>query len=195
MVIDIEIAEDCMNTTMTRQSRLRTLIEEQKRIQDYTYSHPLPIVHEDEQDQEDFRQCHLCELSGIDQPSSAIYNGANHEAPSSLGDFKIIKVLGKGSFGTVFLVQKTKGENEGKYYAMKTLRKIKILEYKMVESTLLEKEILESFHHPFLVKLEYAFQTDDTIFFVLDFVRGGELWFHLAQVDCFPEIQAQFYAA
>jgi serine/threonine protein kinase len=57
-----------------------------------------------------------------------------------LSDFEIIKVIGRGSFGKVFLVQK-KGDNT-KMYAMKSLRKDVILDYDQVESTKLEKDIL-----------------------------------------------------
>ena len=79
-------------------------------------------------------------------------------------------------------------------YAMKTLRKDVILEYDKVQSTHLEKEILKNLNHPFLVSLEYIFQTEHKIFFVLNFVRGGELFTHLAQEGYFSEEQAKFYA-
>lgn len=70
---------------------------------------------------------------------------------------------------------------------MKTLRKDVILEYDKVQSTHLEKEILKNMNHPFLVSLEYIFQTEHKIFFVLNFVRGGELFTHLAQEGYFSE--------
>jgi len=78
---------------------------------------------------------------------------------------------------------------------MKTLRKDVILEFDKVKSTHLEKEILKKLNHPFLVSLEYIFQTDYKIFFVLNFVRGGELFTHLANAGHFKEHQAKFYAA
>jgi serum/glucocorticoid-regulated kinase 2 len=61
-------------------------------------------------------------------------------------------------------------------YAMKSLRKDVILAYDQIESTLLEKDILLKANHPFLVGMEYVFQTDQRIFFVMKFVRGGELF-------------------
>jgi serum/glucocorticoid-regulated kinase 2 len=48
--------------------------------------------------------------------------------------------------------------------------------------------------HPFLVGMDYVFQTDQKIFFVMRFVRGGELFMHLSKVRRFPEDQAKFYA-
>ena len=62
---------------------------------------------------------------------------------------------------------------------MKSLRKDTILDYDQVESTLLEKDILQKADHPFLVGMEFVFQTDLKIFFVMKFVRGGELFMHL----------------
>lgn len=61
------------------------------------------------------------------------------EAPATLETFEVVKVIGKGSFGKVFLVQK---KDTGSVYAMKSLRKDVILDYDQIESTMLEKEIL-----------------------------------------------------
>lgn len=71
-----------------------------------------------------------------------------------LKDFTIKSVIGRGSFGKVFLVQKN---SDAKVYAMKSLRKDVILDYEQIESTLLEKDILLQADHPFLVGMEYVF--------------------------------------
>lgn len=71
-----------------------------------------------------------------------------------LQDFEIKSVIGRGSFGKVFLVQK---KTNGKVYAMKSLRKDVILEYDQLEATLLEKKILIEAEHTFLVGMEYVF--------------------------------------
>jgi len=80
-----------------------------------------------------------------------------NEKKVELKDFIIRSVIGKGSFGKVFLVQKA---SDKKVYAMKSLRKDVILDYDQIESTLLEKEILKKADHPFLVGMEYVFQTE-----------------------------------
>ena len=98
------------------------------------------------------------------------------EVPAGLDTFQVVKVIGKGSFGKVFLVQK---KDTGAVYAMKSLRKDVILDYDQIESTMLEKDILQKADHPFLVGMEFVFQTDMKIFFVMKFVRGGELFMHL----------------
>lgn len=109
-----------------------------------------------------------------------------------LADFNIKKVIGRGSFGKVFLVQKKGGQD---VYAMKSLRKDVILDYDQVESTKLEKEILLQADHPFLVGMNYVFQTESKIFFVMRFVRGGELFMHLRNSTRFTEERAKFYSA
>ena len=123
--------------------------------------------------------------------SNTMFQKNQEEAKVDLKDFKIISVIGKGSFGKVFLVQKV-GNNA--VFAMKSLRKDVILDYDQVESTMLEKEILLKADHPFLVGMEYVFQTDQKIFFVMKFVRGGELFMHLRRQKQFAEDQAKMYA-
>ena len=114
------------------------------------------------------------------------------EKKVDLKDFSIKSVIGRGSFGKVFLVQKI---NDKQVYAMKSLRKDVILKYDQIESTLLERDILLRANHPFLVGMEYVFQTDQRIFFVMKFVRGGELFMHLRKHQKFSEDRAKFYAA
>ena len=78
----------------------------------------------------------------------------NEDQNVSLSDFVIKSVIGRGSFGKVFLVAR-RGTNNA--YAMKALRKDVIIEYDQVESTKLEKNILMQADHPFLVGMNYVF--------------------------------------
>jgi len=110
----------------------------------------------------------------------------------TLQDFEIKSVIGRGSFGKVFLV--VKKDDPSQVYAMKALAKNVILEYDQVESTKLEKDILLMADHPFLVGMNFVFQTESKIFFVMRFVRGGELFSHLRKMSRFPEDDARFYA-
>ena len=109
-----------------------------------------------------------------------------------IDDFELLKTLGKGAFGKVVLALK---KDNKKYLAIKILRKKHIIEMNQLEHTKAEKAILQHINHPFLVGLEYAFQTDEKLFFVLEFMQGGELFQHLRQKKRFPEKQAKFYAA
>lgn len=72
-------------------------------------------------------------------------------------------------------------------YALKSLRKEEIIDKDQVEHTKTEKMILEHVNHPFLVNLAYAFQTPEKIFFVMQFMKGGELFQHLRASKRFEE--------
>lgn len=58
-----------------------------------------------------------------------------------------------------------------------------------------ERNILEQVSSPFIVKLNYAFQTPKKLFLVLDYCPGGELFFYISQIGRFKESSAKFYAA
>ncbi len=64
-----------------------------------------------------------------------------------------------------------------------------------MENTWAERRILEKMNHPFIVKLNYAFQNDRKLFFILDYCPGGELFFYIQQSGMFKESTAKFYAA
>eukprot|EP01061_Rhynchopus_euleeides_P027091 TRINITY_DN4411_c1_g2_i1.p1 TRINITY_DN4411_c1_g2~~TRINITY_DN4411_c1_g2_i1.p1 ORF type:complete len:310 (+),score=95.73 TRINITY_DN4411_c1_g2_i1:49-930(+) len=78
---------------------------------------------------------------------------------------------------------------------MKVLQKDMIVKHRMVPHTKAEKCILEVSNHPFVVKMHYAFQTRRQLVFILDFLTGGELFYHLVNEQRFTEDRARFYAA
>lgn len=121
---------------------------------------------------------------------AAQVNASNEKV--SVEDFDLLNLVGKGSFGKVMQVRK---KDTGKIYAMKVLDKKHILEHNEVEHTLAEKHILQKLHHPFLVNLNFSFQTEDKLYFILDYVNGGELFFHLQKEKKFAEDRVRFYAA
>ena len=93
-------------------------------------------------------------------------NNSPGDLKLTLDDFEIRRVLGTGGFGKVFLVSKTSGAQKGTFYAMKVLKKAVIVrnkETKEVEREInfyakLERDVLASVRHPFIVDLKYAFQ-------------------------------------
>lgn len=109
-----------------------------------------------------------------------------------LDDFDLVKVLGKGSYGKVMLVQR-KGED--KVYAMKMLRKEHVLKRNQTEHTKTERSVLEAVAHPFIVSLHFAFQTPAKLYLVLEYCAGGELFFHLSRAGRFSEGRCKFYAS
>jgi len=88
-----------------------------------------------------------------------------------------------------------KKKDDGKIYAMKVLRKEAIIARKQVAHTRAEKSILQKIQHPFIVRLHYAFQTKDKLYMILDYINGGELFYHLKKEGRFPENRVKFYAA
>ena len=109
-----------------------------------------------------------------------------------LDDFKVLKVIGRGSFGKVSLVEYIPTHE---IYAMKSLKKDILIEQEQIENTLLEKEILQSIDYPMLCNLVFCFQTEDRIYFVMPFLSGGELFQHLRKFRTFDEEKVRFYGA
>jgi len=84
-------------------------------------------------------------------------------------DFEIIEMIGKGSFGEVYLVKKL---SDNCLYAMKVLSKQKILGQNLIKYVKAERNVLSGKRHPFIVGLNYAFQTSDKLALILDYCPG-----------------------
>ncbi|KAJ1527862.1 hypothetical protein ONE63_007802 [Megalurothrips usitatus] len=108
--------------------------------------------------------------------------------------FELLKVLGQGSFGKVFLVRKVVGKDAGTLYAMKVLKKA-TLKIRDRVRTKMERNILVDVRHPFIVRLHYAFQTEGKLYLILDFLRGGDLFTRLSKEVMFTEEDVKFYLA
>jgi serum/glucocorticoid-regulated kinase 2 len=105
-------------------------------------------------------------------------------------DFNLLMVLGRGAFGKVFLAELP---INNQLYAIKSIRKDVLIEMNQIESTLLEKDIMFECDHPFLVGMEFLYQNELRLYFVMPFIRGGELYKIYEQQKRFNEETVRFY--
>ncbi|XP_071776642.1 protein kinase C theta type isoform X2 [Centroberyx gerrardi] len=116
-----------------------------------------------------------------------------HQHKFTIDSFALHKMLGKGSFGKVFLAE-LKGT--GQFFAVKALKKDVVLMDDDVECTMVERRVLSlAWEHPFLTHLYCTFQTKENLFFVMEYLNGGDLMFHIQSCHKFDLHRSTFYAA
>ncbi|KAG5980202.1 hypothetical protein E4U55_004293 [Claviceps digitariae] len=130
----------------------------------------------------------------VRERSGHVEGGLNPKRKMTSEEFECLRCLGKGAYGTVFLV---KQRATGRLYAQKQLKKASLVVHKkLIEQTKTERQILESVNrHPFVVKLYYAFQDLEKLYLILEYGQGGELFTHLNTEKMFSETVAAFYMA
>lgn len=109
-----------------------------------------------------------------------------------LEDFRTVKVIGKGAFGEVRLVQKA---DTGKIYAMKLLRKDEMLKKDQLAHVRAERDVLAESDSPWVVQLFYSFQDPSYLYLIMEFLPGGDLMTMLIKYDTFSEDVTRFYMA
>ena len=125
----------------------------------------------------------------------------------NFNSFEILRLVGIGSFGKIFLVKK---KNDNKLYAMKVLKKRNLVVKKHLKYALTEMNILKTCNHPFIIKIYYSFQVDNfhdfiinvyflktpkNFYFVVDYCHRGDITNQLSKVHKFSIEVAKFYIA
>ena len=110
-----------------------------------------------------------------------------------LNDFERIRVIGRGSYAKVLMVELKATQ---RIYAMKIIKKSLVNDDEDIDWIQTEKHVFETAsNYPFLVGLHSCFQNESRLFFVIEFVRGGDLMFHMQRMRKLNEDHARFYAA
>lgn len=99
-------------------------------------------------------------------------------------------LLGSGTFGEVFLVEKI---DTKKKYAMKVLKKEKVINHNLIRYAKTERNVLSVMEHPFIVKLHFAFQTDKKLYLALEYCPGGDLSHFISEHKHLSEDLAKLY--
>jgi cGMP-dependent protein kinase len=107
-----------------------------------------------------------------------------------LTDLIYYKNLGKGSYGNVSLVENTKNKF---FYAIKNISNKQILYCKLTKNIDLERSILLQIDHPFIVKLVKTLKDNNYIYYLMDYIKGKELFDALLDIGILSTYQAQFY--
>ena len=148
--------------------------------------------------------------SPFDDPNGANSNyiDAGGDTPNSasvpptitLQDFELLKVIGRGSYAKVFLAEYRprhlrhlpNNRQPPRLYAMKVIKKSIVNDDEDIDWIQCEKNVFEkATNHPFLVGLHSCFQTPSRLFFVIEFVTGGDLMYHMQRQRKLPESSAR----
>lgn len=108
----------------------------------------------------------------------------------ALFDLTLVKVLGKGMFGVVFLAHNYTTKIS---YALKSVHKSKVFEFKLSENLKLERSILMQIDHPFIVKLVKTFKDSNRVYFLMELVQGMDLFDVIRLFPVMDEDKSLFY--
>ena len=111
----------------------------------------------------------------------------------TLKDLKYQFIVGKGTFGVVKLCSHIK--DDSKVYALKCIDKKQAVKMKQQKSLVVEKDINGQCFHPCIVQYIKTLQDKSNIYFLTEFLGGGDLFLGIREIGMLNKHQAQFYAA
>ncbi|KAJ3452389.1 non-specific serine/threonine protein kinase [Anaeramoeba flamelloides] len=110
----------------------------------------------------------------------------------SRDDFNLLAIIGRGTYGKVYMVKK---KDTSEMFAMKILQKDMLTKNQQISQRMSERNVLMRFRHPFIIGLQYSFQTPEKLYMVLDYAPGGELFSHLKKNGKFSKDRTRLYVA
>ena len=122
----------------------------------------------------------------------------NDSTHLKLDDFYLICPIGRGGYGRVWKVRLKRQfnpnisdirlqKNKSRIFAMKEMSKAKISLKKSITSVANERKFLEKFNYNLLCNMYYAFQDEDTLYIIMDYLSGGDLRYHICHRNYFTE--------
>ena len=144
----------------------------------------------------------------LNRPSSSSADPCQANAPFNIESFDPIRTIGTGKTtgfhihsgnhlisGTFGRVQLVCHRDTNAYYALKIMSITRIIESKQVEHVRNEKNILSLIDHPFLVRLQWTTHTNASLYLLLEYLPGGELFQMMRKREKFDVKTAVFYAS
>lgn len=130
--------------------------------------------------------------ASFQQPAKLQKLSSSQEYKPRFKDFEVLQMIGEGSFGRVF---KVRHKESGVEMAMKAMKKQFLIQNQQIKYAVSESKIMQTLDHPFLLRLNYAFQTPLHLFMVTEFCKNSDLSHHLDQLQFLDERLGKFIAA
>lgn len=129
----------------------------------------------------------------LGKETAKVEASSGSENKLGIEDFQLLRVIGRGSYAKVLQVEHKRTK---RIYAMKVIKKELVNDDEDIDWVQTEKHVFETAtNYPFLVGLHSCFQSESRLFFVIEFVNGGDLMFHMQRQRRLPEEHARFYSA